>query len=170
MGRVVSLEELIQIRNRARREKKRVVFTNGCFDILHRGHVEYLNKARALGDILIVGLNTDSSVKKIKGDKRPIIPQEDRAYILSSLGCVDYVCLFDEETPARIISRLLPDVLVKGGDYKIEEIVGHETVLEAGGQVTTIEPVPGRSSSDIIRTIVERFYKEINHDQDSRCP
>lgn len=158
MGRVVSLEELIKIRNKARQEKKRVVFTNGCFDILHRGHVEYLNKAKELGDILIVGLNTDSSVKKVKGDKRPVIPQEDRAYILSSLRCVDYVCLFDEETPARIISHLLPDVLVKGGDYRIEEIVGHDLVLEAGGEVRTIEPVAGRSSSGIIRTIVERFY------------
>ena len=134
-----------------------VVFTNGVFDILHRGHVEYLLKARALGDRLVVGLNADASVRRIKGDKRPVVAEGDRAFILANLVPVDYVCLFGEDTPLELITRIVPDVLVKGADYRIEDIVGREVVERAGGRVSTIEFVPDRSSSGIIERILERF-------------
>ena len=114
MGKIVNLDQLVRIRKRAKRDHRKVVFTNGCFDILHRGHIECLKKAKSFGDLLIVGLNSDSSVKKLKGSKRPIMPQQDRAEILASLGMVDYVCIFKEETPQKMICALIPDVLVKG--------------------------------------------------------
>src|SRR5712692_1931318 len=132
MGRVVSLEDLIRLREQFRHEKKKVVFTNGCFDIIHRGHVEYLTRAKALGDVLIVGINTDPSVTKVKGEHRPIIPQDDRAFIVSNFTAVDYVCLFDEETPLSVIQALRPDVLVKGSDWKPDTIVGKDIVEQAG--------------------------------------
>jgi len=130
-----------------------VVFTNGCFDILHRGHVDYLQKARALGDCLIVGLNSDASVTRLKGPGRPLMPQEDRAFILEGLWAVDYITVFDEDTPQNLISALHPDVLVKGGDYQPEEIVGREIVEAAGGRVVTIPLVPNRSTSLLIRKL-----------------
>jgi D-beta-D-heptose 7-phosphate kinase/D-beta-D-heptose 1-phosphate adenosyltransferase len=157
MGRVVELDELESIRKEARHYGLGVVFTNGCFDLLHRGHVEYLQKARQLGDVLIVGLNSDRSVRQLKGEGRPIVPQEDRAFILSALECVDYVVIFDEDTPASLIETLKPDILVKGGDYGLEEIVGREAVEASGGRVETIELIPERSSSRIIETILKRF-------------
>lgn len=126
------------------------MFTNGVFDILHRGHVQYLTKARTFGDLLIVGLNTDASVKRIKGPSRPIQPEKDRAYILSSLRCVDYVVLFGEETPEKLIQLVKPDVLVKGSDYKIPDIVGGDFVTSYGGKVRRVKIVSGRSSSKII--------------------
>jgi len=156
MGAVVRRAELAAVRTRLREGKKKVVFTNGVFDILHRGHVEYLAKAREMGDVLIVGLNTDESVRRIKGPKRPIVAEADRAFILSHLDCVDFVCLFGEDTPGPIISEIVPDVLVKGADWKVEEIVGRDTVEKAGGRVVTIEFTPDRSTTGIIERILDR--------------
>jgi len=136
-----------------------VVFTNGCFDILHRGHIEYLKKAKTLGDILIVGLNSDSSVRKIKGEKRPIVKQKDRAEILAALSFVDYICIFNEETPEKMIKILIPDVLVKGGDWAKPDIVGKDIVESCGGKVVTVPLVKGKSTKNIIRTIVDRYCK-----------
>jgi rfaE bifunctional protein nucleotidyltransferase chain/domain len=130
-----------------------VVFTNGCFDILHRGHVEYLHQARSLGDRLIVGLNTDGSVRRLKGAGRPIVGQEDRAFVLAGLAAVDGVTLFDEDTPAALIEALLPDVLVKGGDYTPDRVVGRDSVEQAGGRVVIIPFVAGRSTSGIIHSL-----------------
>jgi len=155
----VDLDRLATIRNGAKKDGKRVVFTNGCFDILHRGHVEYLEKAKKLGDILIVGLNSDQSVKKIKGDERPIVGQDDRAFVLSALSCVDYVCIFEEETPEELIRKIVPDVLVKGADWEKEDIVGKDIVERNGGQVITIPEVEGKSTRKIIQTIIERYSK-----------
>jgi rfaE bifunctional protein nucleotidyltransferase chain/domain len=157
MGRIVSLGELESIRNEAHHYGLGVVFTNGCFDLIHRGHIEYLQKARVLGDVLVVGLNSDDSMRQIKGEGRPIVPQEDRAVILAALECVDYVVIFDEETPACLIETLKPDILVKGADYHIDEIVGREVVEENGGRVETIDMVPERSTTQIIQTILNRF-------------
>lgn len=154
MGRVVTREELIRIRQDLQKSGKKVVFTNGCFDILHRGHVEYLQKAKALGDVLIVGLNTDASVKRLKGPSRPIVNQEDRAFVLSALSAVDYVCYFDDDTPYELIKAIVPDVLVKGGDWAVENVVGRDIVEGAGGVVKTIEFVPNRSTTSIIERIL----------------
>jgi len=142
-----------------------VVFTNGCFDLLHVGHIKLLKKSKSLGDILIVGLNSDSSIKKLnrepsrrdKDDKRPILPQKDRAEILAGLESVDYVCIFNEQTPLRLIRKIQPDVLVKGGDYKMTEIVGREEVSKYGGKVVTVPLYKGKSTTGIIRSIVKRY-------------
>ncbi len=158
-NKIVDLDTLLKIRERAKKEKKKVIFTNGCFDILHRGHIEYLEEAKKLGDILIVGLNSDESVKKIKGERRPIVPEEDRAFVLSALGCVDYVCIFDQETPEQLIKNLVPDVLIKGGDWEKENIVGKEIVEESGGEVFTIQEIEGKSTKKIIQTIIERYQR-----------
>jgi rfaE bifunctional protein nucleotidyltransferase chain/domain len=131
----------------------RVVFTNGCFDILHRGHVEYLAAARALGDCLVIGLNSDESVRRLKGRGRPVNSEDDRAYVLAGLESVDAVTLFQEDTPLDLIRALLPDVLVKGGDYTIETIVGATDVMAAGGEVVVAELVPGRSTTSILRRV-----------------
>lgn len=128
-----------------------VVFTNGCFDLLHRGHVEYLFAARALGAALIVGVNTDASVQRLKGAGRPITPEEDRAIVLAGLACVDAVTFFAEDTPAALIAALLPDRLVKGGDYTLETVVGRDIVEGAGGQVVILPLVPGRSTTAILQ-------------------
>jgi D-beta-D-heptose 7-phosphate kinase/D-beta-D-heptose 1-phosphate adenosyltransferase len=132
---------------------KKIVFTNGCFDILHRGHVAYLNQARDLGDLLIVGINSDESVKRLKGPERPVNMLEDRAYVLSALKSVDYVIPFEEDTPLDLINLIMPDILVKGGDYTIDRIVGAQEVLAHGGRVEIIPFVPGKSTSAIIDTI-----------------
>jgi rfaE bifunctional protein nucleotidyltransferase chain/domain len=154
MGEVVTLERGKELRRQFRENKKKVVFTNGTFDILHRGHVDYLNKARAFGDVLIVGLNSDRSVRRLKGEQRPVMTEDDRAYLLTNLRSVDYVIIFDEDTPFTIIQTLLPDVLVKGADWALHEIVGKDVVEEYGGTVHTIELTPGRSSSAFIQKIV----------------
>jgi len=130
-----------------------VVFTNGCFDLLHRGHTDYLAAARALGDFLVVGLNTDASVRRLKGPGRPISPESDRARVLASLECVDAVTLFDEDTPLYLITALAPDILVKGGDYNADSIVGAAAVRAAGGEVVVLPFVAGRSTSDLIGRI-----------------
>ncbi len=141
--------------NRLKFFGKKIVFTNGCFDLLHRGHIEYLMKATTLGDYLIIGLNTDKSVRKLKGNSRPIIDETSRAMILASLRYVDTVILFDEPTPEKLIGQILPDVLVKGADYCPEEIVGYDLVTAHGGSVVTIDLLPGYSTSLIEKKIVE---------------
>lgn len=155
MGIVVTRDELKQIRSRLKQEGKRVVFTNGCFDILHRGHIEYLAKAKAMGDVLVVGVNSDASVKRIKGNGRPIVEEQDRAAVVAALASVDYVCVFEEDTPLALIEELVPDVLVKGADWRVENVVGREVVEGGGGVVRTIEFLPGRSTTAIIKRILE---------------
>ncbi len=153
----MSLDALVAVRATLREQHKKVVFTNGCYDILHRGHVEYLTRAKALGDILIVAVNADASVRRLKGEHRPIVQEEDRAFIIASLAAVDYACLFGEDTPFDIISALVPDVLVKGADWKVEDIVGKDIVEGAGGVVRTIEFVPSRSTTNVIDEIIKRY-------------
>ncbi len=137
------------------RANKKIVFTNGCFDLLHVGHIRYLQEARGLGDILVVGLNSDSSVRKLKGLSRPVQTEADRAEILSALACVDYVTIFTEETPLNLITKLMPDVLVKGGDWPIEKIVGSDLVLSRGGHVESLQFHKGRSTSSLIEKILK---------------
>ena len=134
---------------------QKIVFTNGCFDILHRGHVEYLTEAKACGDKLVTALNSDTSVRGLKGEARPIQSQEDRAVILDALESVDLVVIFDQETPAKIIKSLLPDVLTKGGDYLAETIVGADTVTENGGEIKVIPFRSGQSTSSIVEKIIK---------------
>ena len=153
MGKVVSRTELGKIVADAKREGRRVVFTNGCFDILHPGHIRLLEAARDLGDMLIVALNTDRSVRTNKGANRPIIPEAERAEVIAALAAVDYAVLFDEPTPREIISLVLPDVLVKGSDWGADEIVGREEVEAAGGRVVSIPLEPGYSTSAIIERV-----------------
>ena len=157
MGTLCGFDAILALRQEWRTSGRTVVFTNGVFDILHRGHCEYLAAARTLGDILVVGINTDASVRRLKGDRKPIVPEEDRAFILSQVRSVDAVTLFDEDTPRRLIALLLPDVLVKGSDYTLDSIVGREEVEAGGGRVLTIPLTPDRSSTNIIQTIVDRF-------------
>ncbi len=153
---VLDRESLLARCRELRSEGKKLVFTNGCFDILHRGHVDYLVAARSLGDVLIVAVNSDRSVKELKGPSRPVISQDDRAYLVSSLRGVDLVTIFDEETPIDLIEAIVPDVLVKGGDYDPDAdggsayIVGSRAVRAAGGEVVVIPLTPGRSTTDIV--------------------
>lgn len=137
---------------------KKIVFTNGCFDILHRGHVRYLSQARKCGDILVVALNSDRSVQRIKGKNRPIVSERDRAEVIASLESVDFVTFFDEDTPYHLISSLQPNILVKGGDWKKKEIVGADLVEKNGGEVKTISYLKGNSSTNIIQTILRRAH------------
>jgi rfaE bifunctional protein nucleotidyltransferase chain/domain len=153
VGRVVENKELADIRERLKTEGKKVVFTNGVFDILHRGHVEYLTKARSLGDVLVVGMNADASVRRLKGPERPVVSQNDRAFVLAALAVVDYVCLFDEDTPYNLIKAVIPDILVKGSDWAVNDIVGKDIVEASGGKVQTIDYVPNRSTTNIIQKI-----------------
>ena len=155
--KLISIDKLVEIREKLKKEGKKVVFTNGCFDILHRGHVEYLSKAKQLGDVLIVGVNSDSSVKRIKGNKRPIIPQDDRIAVLSAIEFIDYIVVFEDDTPYELIKKLVPDVLVKGSDWSIDEVVGRDVVESEGGKVILVELTPGRSTTNIIQTIIERY-------------
>lgn len=159
MSFAISLSNLKAIRSELKAAHKKVVFTNGVFDLIHAGHVDYLSKAKELGDVLIVGLNSDNSVKRIKGEKRPILMQEERAFVLYSLKPVDYVIFFDEDTPEKLISELVPDVLVKGADWTIDKIVGKEVVEKNGGEVKAIEFVNDQSTSKIIDLIIKRYSK-----------
>jgi D-beta-D-heptose 7-phosphate kinase/D-beta-D-heptose 1-phosphate adenosyltransferase len=134
-----------------------IVFTNGCFDLLHVGHIQYLQQARALGDCLVVALNDDTSVRLLKGERRPLLPQQERARILAALGCVDYVTIFSEATPLALITHLRPDVLVKGGDYTPETVVGRDVVEAYGGRVCIMPYMAGISTTEIIGSIVERY-------------
>lgn len=156
VDKIQSWAEVARRTRAARSENKQVVFTNGCFDILHVGHVRYLQQARNLGDLLVVGLNSDRSVKALKGESRPIVPEGERAEVLAALAAVDLVALFDEDTPLELIRTVIPDILVKGGDYREEDIVGRDVVLENGGRVQVIAFVPGASSTNVIDRIHRR--------------
>ena len=157
MNRNISREELVAIRKELKADGRKVVFTNGCFDIIHSGHVDYLTKAKMMGDVLFVGINSDSSIKRIKGDKRPILDENERAFIVASLKAVDYVSLFDEDTPKELIGAIVPDVLVKGADWTIENIVGRDVVEANGGKVETIKFVNNQSTSNIIKKILSKY-------------
>jgi D-beta-D-heptose 7-phosphate kinase/D-beta-D-heptose 1-phosphate adenosyltransferase len=157
MKKILCWQELKEEVERLRGGGKRIAFTNGCFDILHVGHVRYLREARRTGDLLVVGLNSDASVRSIKGEPRPIVPQEERAEILASLLWVDYVTLFEEETPLKLIEHLLPDTLVKGGDWSEEAVVGREAVLSRGGRVVIVPFSEGASTTNIVEKI-RRLY------------
>lgn len=150
MGQILRRTELQSEAFRKTIQGKKLVFTNGCFDLLHVGHIRYLQEAKACGDLLFVGLNTDESVKKLKGPNRPIQNESDRAEIMAALGCVDFVCLFSEETPEQLIHQVRPQVLVKGGDWKIDQIVGSDFVIKNGGEVKSLQFVDGRSTTKII--------------------
>jgi D-beta-D-heptose 7-phosphate kinase/D-beta-D-heptose 1-phosphate adenosyltransferase len=152
-------EDLRKIIGDLKTKGKRIVFTNGCFDLLHIGHIRYLEKAKALGDILVVGVNSDQSVSRIKGPYRPILPEEERAEVLSGLGCVDYITIFDEADPLELISSLQPHILVKGGDWTKETTVGKEVVEGLGGKVVILPFVQGASTSNLIETILKRYEK-----------
>lgn len=153
--KVVTLESLLHAIKGNKDRSSKVVFTNGCFDILHAGHVTYLEQAKALGDTLIVGLNSDQSVRRLKGPSRPIVPEEYRAQLLAALQCVDYVVLFDQDTPKELIDAIIPDILVKGADYEVAQIVGADTVLKNGGRVERMPLVQGFSTTDLIRKVKE---------------
>jgi rfaE bifunctional protein nucleotidyltransferase chain/domain len=152
--KVFGLEDLVRIRGRLKRQGKKVIFTNGCFDLLHAGHVRLFREAAKMGDVLIVALNSDASVRRLKGPARPIFPLRERFEILSAVGDIDYLVSFPEATPRKIIAALLPDVLVKGGDWGPDEIVGRAEVEGAGGRVARVRFVEGHSSSLIIRRII----------------
>jgi D-beta-D-heptose 7-phosphate kinase/D-beta-D-heptose 1-phosphate adenosyltransferase len=152
---ILTLEQAILRFGPRKRNGRRLVFTNGCFDLLHPGHLRSLEQARALGNVLIVGLNSDASVRQLKGPGRPVIPERERAEILAALESVDAVVIFDELTPCEVIARLLPDVLVKGGDWPGDQIVGREEVEAAGGRVVLAPVVPGYSTSEILNKIRE---------------
>lgn len=154
MAKVMELEQLLELYRRPR--DQRLVFTNGCFDLLHRGHVQYLYSARDLGDALVVGVNSDDSVRRLKGPGRPVVPLQDRLFLLAGLECVDAVTAFDQDTPLELITALGPDVLAKGGDYSPDDVVGAREVRDAGGQVRILPFVAGRSTTDLIRTMTDR--------------
>ncbi|MBI5234327.1 MAG: D-glycero-beta-D-manno-heptose 1-phosphate adenylyltransferase [Deltaproteobacteria bacterium] len=156
MKKLMTLKGFLRGLKGLRRRGRKIVFTNGCFDIIHAGHVRYLSKAKTLGDLLVVGLNSDSSVMTIKGKGRPIVPEEERAEVLSALQAVDYVIPFDEPTPIRLIEAIKPDVLVKGADWKTKDIVGADIVKKAGGRVARIRLVEGRSTTNIIKKIMDQ--------------
>ena len=156
-NKIKNLDVLAEIISAEKSRGKKIVFTNGCFDLLHVGHVKYLQKARSFGDLLILGLNSDASIKRLKGDKRPLIGEEERAHILAALDCIDYVVVFDEDTPLRLIETLKPSILVKGGDYTLDGVVGREAVEAAGGRVELVQFVDGKSTTNIISKILESY-------------
>ncbi|MBP8979750.1 MAG: D-glycero-beta-D-manno-heptose 1-phosphate adenylyltransferase [Syntrophobacterales bacterium] len=157
MQKIVTKEQLKQRLRQLRAEGKTIVFTNGCFDILHVGHVRYLREAKKLGDLLILALNSDASVRTIKGEKRPLVPEAERADIMAALECIDYVVLFAEPTPRELIEYLQPDILVKGGDWAEDAIAGADFVKAAGGRVVTIPLTAGKSTTNIIAKIREVY-------------
>jgi D-glycero-beta-D-manno-heptose 1-phosphate adenylyltransferase len=150
---IYDLKSFLEVRKVLKAQNKKVVFTNGCFDIIHRGHIEYLNQAKSLGDYLIVGLNSDSSVKRIKGESRPINNENDRAVVMDNLKMIDGVVIFSEDTPYNIIKEILPDFLVKGGDWKEENIVGADIVKKSGGKVVSLKFVDNYSTTSTIKKI-----------------
>jgi rfaE bifunctional protein nucleotidyltransferase chain/domain len=157
MNKILSKDRLKKAIEQYKKEGKKIVFTNGCFDILHAGHVRYLSDAKKLGDILILAINSDSSVRSIKGKPRPFIPQAERAYVISSLESVDYVTIFDEDTPLLLIEYLQPHILVKGGDWTEETVVGRDSVTKWGGRVVIMPEVKGISTTNIIEKIKKAF-------------
>lgn len=157
---ILGRDELRRVRERLRAEGRRLVFTNGCFDLLHVGHVRYLGEARSLGDALLVAINSDASVRALKGAGRPLVCESERAEVLAALEAVDFVTVFDEESPRSLIAELVPDVLVKGGDYGLAEIHGREEVEAAGGRVLSLPFVEGASTTGIIERIKETMNAE----------
>jgi D-beta-D-heptose 7-phosphate kinase/D-beta-D-heptose 1-phosphate adenosyltransferase len=157
ISKIIKLKDLLEKIRPFRKQGKKIVFTNGCFDIMHVGHVRYLSEAKAKGEILIVGLNSDKSVNNIKGGKRPIVPEDQRAEVLASLGFVDYVTVFNEPDPLKLIQAVKPDVLVKGGDWSEDKIIGAEFVKKNGGKVVRIPIVPEASTSSIIQKILKIY-------------
>jgi D-beta-D-heptose 7-phosphate kinase/D-beta-D-heptose 1-phosphate adenosyltransferase len=164
MGTVLDVQDAVRERAAAREAGRCFVFTNGCFDLIHRGHVELLKASRGLGDLLCVGLNSDASVRRLKGARRPVVGQADRAAVLAALECVDLVTIFDEDTPARLIAALLPDVLVKGADYAMDEIVGRQDVERAGGRVARLPILEGYSTESLLREIANRYRDLVKPD------
>jgi rfaE bifunctional protein nucleotidyltransferase chain/domain len=160
LGEVVSLQEAAMIRGKLRAEGKTVVLTNGHFDVLHVGHVDCLQRAKALGDVLIVGLNSDASTRLLKGQKRPIVPQEERAQLLAVLQCVDYVIIFEERTAEKLLAALSPEVYVKGGDWTVEDLPEAQVLAECDIRVEILPQMPGRSTTEIIETILARYGGE----------
>ena len=157
MDKILSKEALKARLDDLKRAGKTIVFTNGCFDILHVGHVRYLRAAKKLGDVLVLGLNSDASVRGLKGDKRPLVPQEERADVLAALESVDYVTIFDESTPLQLIEYLRPDLLVKGGDWSADAIAGADAVKTWGGRVVVAPLIPGRSTTNVIDKILQVY-------------
>lgn len=155
--KIVNRKKLASILENLRKKGHKIVFTNGCFDLLHVGHVRYLTEAKKKGDVLVVAINTDQSIKKLKGTNRPLTPEAERAEILSALAAVDFVTYFDQDTPAEIISQLKPNVLVKGADYKIKEIVGHDFMSRSGGKVVRVPLAKNYSTTKIIDSIIAKY-------------
>ena len=154
-SKICSTCEIIKVVEKLKKENKKIVFTNGCFDLLHIGHVNLFQKAKTLGDVLVVAINSDASLAQLKGSKRPLVSQTDRTQILAALSCIDYVVVFNEQTPCELLSKLKPDILVKGGDYKIEDIIGKEFVKE----VYRYPLVEGKSTTNLIKLIIKRYSK-----------
>lgn len=157
MSKVKSYSDFLEARRKEAKAGLKVVFTNGCFDIVHPGHISYLRQARALGDRLYVAINSDASVRRLKGDLRPILSESERAQVVAGLEVVDCVTIFDDDTPRQLISELLPDVLVKGGDWRLDQIVGRDEVEAAGGKVHSLPYLQGSSTTDIIDRILARY-------------
>jgi D-beta-D-heptose 7-phosphate kinase/D-beta-D-heptose 1-phosphate adenosyltransferase len=159
MGQIVTLNRLLSIRSQLKEKGRTIVFTNGCFDLIHKGHLDYLRRSKSFGDVLIVAVNSDRSVTRIKGKGRPILPQKDRAEIIAALEPVDYVFIFNEETPLKVINMLMPEVLVKGADYKLSEIVGTREVRSWGGRVRRVKLTEKRGTREIIEKILLDFAR-----------
>lgn len=158
-GKIKTREELKLAIDKARRQGKKIVTTNGCFDVLHVGHLRYLQKAKEQGNILIVAINSDESVRAIKGDKRPLVPEDERAEILAALECVDYVMIFPELDPIQFLHDLRPDIHVKGGDYRLDQVIERETVESLGGEMRIIPGAPGKSTTELIERIIKQYMK-----------
>jgi rfaE bifunctional protein nucleotidyltransferase chain/domain len=156
MNVITNIDKIDEFVAEIKKQGKTIAFSNGCFDVLHRGHVAYLEKAKQYADILVLGLNSDSSVRRLKGQNRPYVNQDDRAFVLSRLEAVDIVCLFDDDTPLELLKKVEPNFLIKGGDYNLDQIVGRELVESRGGQVLTIPFIEGNSSTSIIDQIKNR--------------
>jgi D-beta-D-heptose 7-phosphate kinase/D-beta-D-heptose 1-phosphate adenosyltransferase len=169
-SKVASLKELVEAVREHRRRGRRIALTNGCFDLLHVGHVTYLQAARRRGDVLIVAINSDRSVRAIKGPQRPVIAQHDRAAMLAALACVDYVLVFDEPTPHALLAALQPDVLVKGGDYALDQVVGREVVESYGGEVCVTGHLPGVSTTRILERLIRSASPDEQPGQDRLVP
>lgn len=158
MAEIIPINKIKELSSKLKKEGKVIIFTNGCFDIVHAGHIDYMEKAKALGDVLIVGVNSDNSVKRIKGEKRPIVNLDNRLRLLKGLKVIDYLCVFEEDTPLELIKNIGPNVLVKGEDWKDKGVVGEDFVKAQGGKVELIKLLPGISTSIIIEKIVN-IYK-----------
>ena len=160
-NKIIDRDLLVSVIDGLRQEGKKIVFTNGCFDLLHVGHIRYLQQARREGDLLVLGLNSDRSVRELKGETRPLFPQEERAEMLAALLMVDYIVIFDERTPLNLIKEIRPDILVKGGDWRRADIVGADEVQAGGGRVVVVQEIPGRSTSNLIADIIQRSRVDV---------